>query len=324
MIISQKNCIFKQTPNKMKKIYSKLHLSFAFIFFFNVLSAQRALYVDNFNTILGNKDKEEKLLYFAEDNNLTTLILYELHLVRKRLPINDADKIRVLSDFIKLAKTKYNIDKVIASGENSEIFLNYLHIYNQTRKDETERFDAYNVEYEFWHKTNSDLGGYYCENYLRKNKIPCTQEGSFNYFLETISVLNFLRQEVDYKLDIEVYLANFNKKQILELNKYNIKFRISAYANSVKFSSKQVQKELKILSKCGCLKEISIILSSEPFFMSGELKYNSLAKIEKEFKKYISKYKTINFQEFTYFKYSELKKSVGFEKLRRTGIKPKY
>ncbi|WP_439130526.1 hypothetical protein [Polaribacter sp.] len=308
----------------MRNIHFKINILFAFIFSFNVLSAQRALYVDDFNDILGNKDEEEQLLYFAQDNNFTQLILYELHLVRKRLPINDENKIRVLADFITLAKTKYNIDKVIASGENSEIFLNYLHIYNDTRKLEIERFNAYNIEYEFWHKTNSDLGGYYCENYLRKNKIPCTEEGSFKYFEETISVLDFLRKDANYKLDIEVYLGSFNKKQILKLKKYNIKFRLSAYGDNVQFSFKKIEKKLKMISQSRCSNEVSILLSSEPLFMSGYLKYNSLESTEKKFKKYISKYKNINFTEFTYFKYSELKKSVGFEKLRRTGVEPDY
>ncbi|WP_397446161.1 hypothetical protein [Polaribacter sp. R77954] len=308
----------------MTKKYQKTFLFLLLLLICSALSAQRALYVDNFNSILGNNDKEDKLLYFAQDNGFTTLILYELHLVRKRLPMNNYKKISILSDFITLAKTKYNVKKVVASGENSEIFLNYLHVYNETRKDDIERFNSYNIEYEFWHKTNSDLGGYYCENYLRKNKIPCTSEGSFNYFKETISVLDFIRKETNYPLGIEVYLANFDKKQILALKKYNIKYRISAYASNVELSSKEIKKELKILSNCKCIKEVSIILSSEPFFMSGHLKYNSLEKTEKEFENYISKYKNIHFTEFTYFKYSDLKKSIGFRKLRRTGIKPKY
>lgn len=303
-----------------------LYISLSLILFstYNSLANERTLYVDKFNSILGNQNKEDKLLFFCQDNNFTTLVLYELHLIRKRLPINDKNKIKELANFIKLAKTKYNVKSVIASGENSEIFLNYIHIYNQTRTSDIERFNGYNIEYEYWNKTKSDLGGYYCENYLRKNKIPCTEKGSFNYFEETISILSLLKKEVSYNIDLDVYITNFTKNQIERLKKYDIKYRLSAYAGNVKLSSKQIQKELKILSSCKCLKDVSIILSSELFFMSGHLKYNSLDKTERKFKQYISKYKNLNITEFTYFKYTDLKKSVSFEKRRRTGVKQNY
>lgn len=294
------------------------------VLFNNITSAQkRTLYVDNFNEILGDYNKEKQLLTFSKQNKFTSLILYELHLVRKRIPISDPKKIKILANFISLAKKKYNI-KIIATGENSDIFINYIHKYNKTRKNNFEQFDSYNLEYEYWHKTNSAIGGYYCENYLRKNSIPCTIEGSFNYYLETISILTLLKEEIDFPLNLETYITNFTKKQILRLKKYNLKYRISAYADDVHLSSHEINKELNTLIECDCLKEISVIFSAETLFMGGFLKYNSLQKTENEFKEYVKKYNNINFIGFTYFKYTDLIKSVDFEKTRRTGEKPKY
>lgn len=287
-------------------------------------SNERALYVDGFNSILGNISKENELLNFSQKNNFTTLILYELQLVRKRMPIDKANKINILANFISKAKTQYGLRKIIATGENGEIFINYFHIYNKTRKTQNERFDGYNLEYEFWNKTNSDFGGYYCENYLRKNGIPCNVNGSFNYFLETISILNLLKKEVKFNIEVEVYVPIFSVKQIQALKTENIKYRISAYADNPSDSFNNIKKSLKLLSKFKCDEEVSIIFSSELLFMKGYFNYNSLSQAEKNFKAHINQFEDINLVGFTYFKYTELKKSVEFEKHRSTGIKPKY
>jgi hypothetical protein len=53
---------------------------------------ERTLLVDNFNSILGTANKEDKLLVFAQRNNFKTLILYQLNKVDKRFPSSELQK----------------------------------------------------------------------------------------------------------------------------------------------------------------------------------------------------------------------------------------
>jgi len=307
----------------MKKYLLKFCFFIVFITI-NSFHAQRALYVDNFNSILGDKKKEKKLLDFSYENDITTLMLYDLHLIRKRMPIDHSNKAQVLANFISWAKRKYKIKKVIAIGENSEIFINYIHEFNQSRNLEIERFNAYNIEYNYWDIEKSRLGSYNCENYLRKAKVPCTQEGSFNYFMQTISVLKVLSEEANYKLDIEAYLDSFTKNQMSKLKKFDIKYRINACACYSNSCSKEIENELETLSNNGFNNKVSIVFSSDIFSMGGQFKYKPLNQIEDDFKKYAEKYENINFSEFTYYNYSSLSKAIAFEKFVRTGIRYDY
>lgn len=295
-----------------------------FVLFFIIinLQAQRSLYVDNFNDILGNYSKEKELLEFADENNFNKLILYELHKVNKRLPLADTIKNKTLGKFIKLAKKMYNIKEVAGSGENGGFFINSIDAYNKSKKDSLEKFDVYNLEYEYWHPTNSLHGGYYCETYLRKNGIPCTREGSFNYYLETLSIMKLLAEASKDKILVEAYIGKYQKKEIERIIMNVDRLLVSAYAKTPKESFKNVKNRLKKITECKCKPEVSVIFSSEKEFMNGFIKFKQLKEIEKIFKDEMTRKidkERINLIDFTYFKYSILKKAVNFEKRRRLG-----
>lgn len=291
-----------------------------------LFSNNRSLYVDNFNSILGNSDKEEKLLTFVQKNNFKTLILYELHKVSKRIPLADSNKNHPLASFISNAKQNYGVLKIAASGESGGFFINFIHPYNNSRINSTEKFDIYNLEYEYWKESNSDLGGYYCENYLRKNGIPCNRNGSFNYYLESLSIMKLLANDSKHPIEIETYVGNYKKKEIRKIVKNTDVVLISGYASDIKNSFLNVKKMLKIISECSCNPKVSIILSAEIEYMGGFLKYNSLELTENEFLKVLkakdlSMFKKLNLVDFTYYNYSYLQKSVNYENYRRTGLK---
>lgn len=48
-----------------------------------------------------------------------------------------------------------DIKKVSASGESGIFFLEAIHPYNKSRKDSIERFNIYNLEYEYWNERES-------------------------------------------------------------------------------------------------------------------------------------------------------------------------
>lgn len=285
------------------------------------LSSQRALYVDNFNEILGNNNKETKLLNFVVENDFDKLILYELHKINKRLPLADTSYNYVLANFIKKAKNKFKIKEVAGSGENGGFFINNIHAYNQSRKNPLEKFDVYNLEYEYWHPTNSDLGGYYCETYLRKNGIPCTRKGSYNYYLETLSIMKLLASESNHKIIVEAYVGKYQKKEINNIVKNVDRVLVSAYGKNPYSSFLSIKKRLKLIAECKCKPEVSIILSAEKQYMNGHLKYNTLIKSENKFLNELEKIKNhkINRIGFTYFKYTVLERAVSYEKKRRLG-----
>lgn len=84
------------------------------LFFSNQFSAtNKILYVDGFNNILGSYNRENKLLKFSKENNIHTLILYNLHKINKRIPLSDPLKNWVLAVFISRAKLEYNISRCI-------------------------------------------------------------------------------------------------------------------------------------------------------------------------------------------------------------------
>jgi hypothetical protein len=308
---------------KYKKIFIVISLLFICV---ELFSYNRSLYVDNFNSILGNTDKEEKLLVFVKKNNFKTLILYELHKVNKRIPLADSNKNHTLASFISKAKQNYGVLKIAASGESGGFFINFIHPYNNSRINSTEKFDIYNLEYEYWKQSNSDLGGYYCENYLRKNGIPCNRNGSFNYYLESLSIMKLLANDSKHHIEIEAYVGNYKKREIREIVKNTDVVLISGYASNIKNSFFNVKKMLKIISECSCNPKVSIILSAEIEYMGGFLKYNSLELTENYFLKVLKDKdlkmsKKLNLIEFTYYNYSYLQKSVNYEHYRRTGSK---
>ena len=302
----------------MKRIIPKVLLIAAIILLnFQQLWSQRILYVDQFYHILGDKDKEENLLNFTRDNEFDKIILYDLHKINKDYPLADYSQNGILAQFISKAKLTYGIQEVSGSGENGEFFINAIDAYNRSRKNESEKFDAYNLEYEYWKQEDSADGGYYCESYLEKFGRKCNRQESFKFYIESLATMKALAKKNRHKVKIEAYVGRFTKAEVEEISKYVDRLLVHVYVNHPKKGFFYANKRLQYLSELEKKPKVSIIYSSEILFMGGWFKYNSLNKAEKIFVKTMqsenrSLTKQINFTNFTYYNYNYLSKSINY------------
>ena len=137
---------------------------------------------------------------------------------------------------MRKARINYQIKEIGASGENGDFFINEIDVYNKSRENSLEKFNVFNLEYEFWKTSSSDLGGYYCENYLRKNGIPCNREGSYKYYLETLSIMKLLAKESEIPIIVEAYIGNYSKKEIKNIARSVDRLLVSSYEKSTRKS----------------------------------------------------------------------------------------
>jgi hypothetical protein len=275
------------------------------------------LYVDQFYHILGNEEKENNLLDFTVKNGFDKIILYDLHKINKDYPLSDRTKNDILARFIFKAKINYSLKGVGGSGESSDFFVNAIHAYNMSRINPIERFDTYNLEYEYWKKEASENGGYYCENYLKKTGQSCNRKNTFKFFINSLAVMKKLAKENSHKVTVEAYVGKYFRHEIHKIAKYVDRLLVHAYVQNPKHGFSAANRRLEYLSELKKKPKISIIYSSEILFMGGWLKYNSLKRGENIFidsmrKKNKDLLKKINFTDFTYYNYNHLAKSIKY------------
>lgn len=306
--------MFNLLGDKMKKniIFNILILVCTYTF-----ANQRTLYVDNFVNILGSPSKEDKLLLFAKRNNFRTLILYQLNKVDKRWSLTDSKQNNVLAAFILKAKTQFSIQDIGASGESASFFTNIINLYNNSRNNADEKIDIYNLEYEYWSKNASSADGYYCENYLRDNQIPCNRKGSFNYFIKNLKELQSLSKANKHNIKVEAYLGYFSVDEMKEISNYCDRVLIHAFGKNPKLAMSSASKSLKNIMSLKSDIKTSVLLSTRMNHMGYWFKNNSLNKSEsllfKEMNgKDIQLRKKLNLDGFSYQTYSFLEKAVSY------------
>ncbi|PQJ78816.1 hypothetical protein [Polaribacter porphyrae] len=286
---------------------------------FYSFGSNRILYVDQFYHILGNENKEDNLLRFTKENGFDKIILYDLHKINRDYPLADASKNEILARFIFKAKINFGIKEVGGSGESGEFFVKAIHAYNKTRVNPKEKFDAYNLEYEFWKEDASKDGGYYCNNYMKKNGKSCNRTNSFNFFLKSLKTMKSLADNSTHTIKVEAYVGKYSRREIQKISKYVDRLLIHVYVRNPKSGYSYANQRLEYLSEVENMPKVSIIYSSETLFMGGWLKFNSLKKGEKIFidsmhKRNKDLLKKINFTNFTYYNYNKLSKSVKYYK----------
>lgn len=284
---------------------------------FKSYASNRILYVDQFYHILGNEQKENNLLDFTIQNGFDKIILYDLHKINRDYPLADKTKNDILARFIFKAKINYGLKEVGGSGESADFFIKAIHAYNMSRINPIERFDAYNLEYEYWKKDASENGGYYCENYLKTNGQACNRKTTFNFFIQSLATMKALAKENSHKVTVEAYVGKYFKHEIQKISKYVDRLLVHVYVRNPKSGFNYASKRLEYLKEIKNMPEISIIYSSETVFMGGWLKFNSLKRGEKIFidsmqKKDKDLLKKINFTNFTYYNYNDLAKSIKY------------
>lgn len=284
-----------------------LTLSFNFSF-----AQSRKMYVDNFSNILGTYHLEQELLEYVDKHEIEEIILYDLHKVNKRFPLGDEKQNHILANFIKKAKTEHNVKYVSASGETGNFFIKAIHPYNLSRKFQEERFDVYNLEYEYWNEKESLDNGYYCETYLKNAQLPCNRENSFKYFINSLFIMRELSNDADFDVKIEAYVGRFTREEVDQISKHVDMLLIHDYVKSPKHSYLYVKDRLNHLDAIHSHIEISILFSEENNFMGKWLKQHKYQEAEKGFyaeleKNDISLEKHLNFSGFTYYNYSFFK-----------------
>lgn len=303
------------------KLKSKFSLFF-FLLFFLQISASRIMYVDNFMNILGSYTNETKLLDFCKENKINSIILYDLNKVNKVYKLSDKNQNGILAKFISRAKTEYGIYQIAASGETSKFFIDAIVPYNNSRKSSNEKFDIFNIEYEYWNEESNKEDGYYCQTYLKQNKIPCTREGTFSYFIRSLKEMKYLANKSKHKVKVGVYVANYNAYEINEIEKYADRISVYDYTTYPDNLFHYIKERLDLLVNYKSKADIYILFSSEMSFIGKYLSQHTLDDIENLFRKELLAEEPglrdkINLKGFTYYNYGYLETSFKHHYTKR-------
>lgn len=183
----------------MRKI--KLLLVICSLFLASSIKSQvltyKGLYLDSFNTIVGDLIKEDSLLNYLKDSAYNAIICYN---ISSTISSDQTSlKNKNLASFIKRARTSYGIKYVMASSESYNTHLTLSIPYNRSRLDTNERFTHFYLEFEFWNKNNTASGGYYCTTYLYPKGYTCDTSGAFKYYKKMAISLDSLASTINCK-----------------------------------------------------------------------------------------------------------------------------
>jgi len=271
--------------------------------------AHRSMYVDGFPSILGDPVAEDELLSYAQSNQIETLLLYGLHVVNANHNLANPETNYILADFISKAKTQFGIVNMGATAENGNFFTNVIDAYNNSRSNPNEKFDIYNLEFEFWNVTGQGSNGYYCTTYLVPNGLPCTNAGGFQFFISTLQTMNNLASNNSHPISVEAYVGWPTAGQLDTIGSNLDRLRLHAYVSNPNTAFSYVDFRLFNYANSHPGADVSIIFSSEPTFMHDWLLNNSMSAAENIFIEdwlyWTSNWSNnINLEGFTYFTYS--------------------
>lgn len=271
----------------------------------------RAMYVNGFATIIGDNNLENDLLAFAQSHDITTLLLYELHTVNNNHDLTDPATNGILADFISKAKTDYGIQNIGATAENGNFFTNIIDAYNNSRSLAEEKFDIYNLEFEFWISGPTGPGGYYCTTYLTPNGLPCTIAGAFQFFMTVLQTMNSLADNNSHPITTEAYVGWPTASQAATIGANLDKLRLHAYVSDPNSAFGYADDRMIDFANGTPDLDVSIIFSSEPNFMQSWLEDHSLTEAEDIFTEdweagSAGWNENVNLVEYTYFVYSDM------------------
>ena len=281
-----------------------------FILLFNLkANANRSIYIDNFETILGDITAENTLLNYAQSNDIKTLLLYGLHIVNANHNLSNPASNQILADFIDKAKTTYGVLYVGATAENEEFFTNIINTYNNSRNNSSEKFDIYNLEFEYWINSATGPSGYYCTTYLTPNGLPCTTDGAFQFYISTLQTMSTLASNNSHPITTEAYVGWPTALEASTIGTNLDRVRIHAYVSDPNTAFNYSEDRLIDFANGNPDINVSIIFSSEPIFMQNWLISNSMTNAENIFTQdWIAESSNwsnnINLEGFTYFAYT--------------------
>ncbi len=245
----------------MRKFY--LFFSFILLVFTqaNAQTALRGMYIDNFNLIIGNTNKEDSLLQYAQDSSFNYLALYSLH----TLNLNNTTTANSLGAFIYKARVMYGITYVGAVCETYSSFQNKITPYNLGRTDDNEKFNVFNLEFEFWTSSSVNPGGYYCTQYLQSANCSCDTSGGFKYFISELHKIDSLA--ATQNVISETYLGWFNQGQAQQIHSNVDRILLHAYRTGTSSLYSYSSTRLQYLASSNTMVDVAPIFSAEPSFM---------------------------------------------------------
>ncbi len=190
----------------------------------------KGLYVDKFNLILGNIQKEDSLLNYAQNNGFNYLALYNLWNIHTTAILTNTTSAQPLANFINKAKTLFGITSVGATGESYWFFSNVLHVYNQQHTNPNHKFNVYNLEFEFWINSSVNTGGIYCSSYLQPQGFSCDTSGAFKFFKRELRRIDSLGNMVGITSDTYIGWPNSGQAKAIVQNCDRV--LVSAYVSN--------------------------------------------------------------------------------------------
>jgi hypothetical protein len=254
----------------MRKNYIYLLL---FVLSFNLTNAQqtslRGMYIDSFDDILGISAKEDSLLQYIQDSSYNYMALYSL----QALNLNNTTTANKLAAFIKRAKNNYGVQYVGAVVESYSGIQNKIVPYNNSRTDDNEKFNVFNLEFEFWTTSSVNPGGYYCTQYLQPNNCSCDTSGGFKYFIEQMHLIDSMAAV--QQVISETYVGWFNQGQASQMQQNVDRILVHAYRTNSTSLFSYSKNRLQYLASNNSNIDVVPIFSSEPNFMGPWLESNS-------------------------------------------------
>jgi Secretion system C-terminal sorting domain len=252
----------------------KAFLLLSFLAFVQNIFCQtiKGLYVDGFATILGNTQREDSLLRFAQNNGFNYLTLYDMHIVHANTPLNNASACTTFTNFISKAKTQFGIMQIGVAGENYNFFANNIFPYNQQHALASEKIDVYNLEFEFWVPSSINPGGVYCIDYLTNAGYTCDSAGAFIYYKKMLSRIDSLAN-ADGKIS-ETYFGWFSATEGTQIVASGVdRILLSVYLPSGNYNASYqynyLENRLANLGNNNTTVKVLPIYSAEPSFMKS-------------------------------------------------------
>lgn len=288
----------------MKSIYSRLLLVCFFLTTaaFSQSTNFRGIYVDKFSQILGNPVKEDSLLHYAQDSSFNYLALYDLHNVN----FSNSSSVSTLANFIRKAREVYGITNIGAVGESYSTFQNNIAPYNNSRTNANEKFNVFNLEFEFWTTSSVNPGGYYCTQYLQPNNCGCDSSGGFKYYISQLHKIDSLAS-VQGAIS-ETYVGWFNQGQAQQIVSNTDRILLHAYRIDPSSVFGYSKTRLSYLASLNQPVDVMPIFSSEPAFMGPWLNSHangeSYSKYQTDFNADVNNWKShIRLQGYHWFDY---------------------
>lgn len=270
----------------MKLIYSVFILA---VLTFSGAKAQtpalRGIYIDSFSQILGNTAKEDSLLHYAQDSSFNYLAFYDL----QNVSFTSSTSVNKLASFIRNARENYGIQYIGAVCESYSSFTSKIVPYNNGRTNVNEKFNVFNMEFEFWISSSVTSGGYYCTQYLNPNGCNCDTSGAFKYYIDQIHKIDSLAATQNALS--ETYVGWFNQGQGQQIAQNVDRILVHAYRTDASSVYGYSKTRLSYLASLSQQVDVVPIFSSEPDFMGPWLNSHSMTEA---YSKYLADFNADN------------------------------